>query len=503
MDAAVHAHPAEAIPHPPRCGVVDLGSNSVRLVVFEGRGRNPMPIFNEKAVLGLGRGLETTRRLNEEAVEQALTVLERYHAVARAMAADPLEILATAAMRDAENGPAFAAALRERMPGVPITVLSGEGEATLSAEGVLLGFPEADGILGDIGGGSLEVVDLRHGRVGDSASLPLGVIRLAERAGGDMAQARAIAEAELARVPWLSNGKGRDLYLVGGAWRAIAKVHMVEANYPLSIVHHYVLTREEARNLCGMLIGAKKSAIEKVPGVPAKRAGDLPFAAVALRRLLRATGADRVVFSANGLREGWYARHIAPSVRAEDPLLAASYEMAARFGRDDSLPPALFDWTSPLFPEETAYDRALRLAACWLSDTGSHDHPDYRAEQSFLRILRQPGVGLDHHARAFLALAVALRYEAAPPAATLAPARVLLGAAEMRRAELLGAALRLAYTLSGGTLALLNAAALSVADGTLHLTLRQHSGLFAGEGAQRRLDLLAGMLNLKAGIGVG
>ncbi|MDT8262371.1 Ppx/GppA family phosphatase, partial [Roseomonas sp. DSM 102946] len=137
MDAAAQALPAEAVPHPPRCGVVDLGSNSVRLVVFEGRGRNPVPIFNEKAVLGLGRGLETTRRLNETAVEQALTVLERYHAVARAMAADPLEILATAAMRDAENGPAFAAALRERMPGVPITVLSGEGEATLSAEGVL------------------------------------------------------------------------------------------------------------------------------------------------------------------------------------------------------------------------------------------------------------------------------------------------------------------------------------------------------------------------------
>ncbi|MFC0408508.1 Ppx/GppA phosphatase family protein [Roseomonas elaeocarpi] len=488
----------QAPQHPPRSAIVDLGSNSVRLVVFEGLGRNPVPIFNEKAVLGLGRGLQSTGRLNEAAVEQALTVLARYHAVATAMGAPAMEILATAAMRDASNGPDFAARLRERLPEVPVTILTGEGEARMSAEGLLLGFPEANGILGDIGGGSLEVVDLRDGEARNSASLPLGVIRLAERAGGDVTQARAIAEADLATVPWLAGGKGRDLYLVGGAWRAMAKIHMSQTHYPLSIVHHYVLPREEARDLCALIIASKKAQLEKLPGAQARRAADLPFAAVALRRLLRASGADRVVFSANGLREGWYARRLEAGVRAEDPLLAASLEMSARFGRDETLPPALINWTAPLFPRETGFERALREAACWLSDVGSHDHPDYRAEQAFLRILRQPGVGLDHHARAFLALAVALRYEAAPDPVALAPARALLGAAEVRQAELLGAALRLAYTLSGGTLALLRASALSVMDGTLRLTLEAGKGLFAGEGALRRLEGLATALNLRA-----
>jgi len=253
---------------PARSGIVDLGSNSVRLVIFEGRGRNPQAIFNEKAVLGLGRGLQATGRLNEEAIGQALTVLARYHAVARAMHAEPLEVLATAAVRDASNGPAFVAALEARMPGVPVRVLPGTQEAELSAAGVLLGFPGADGILGDIGGGSLEVVRLDAGQVARAASLPLGAIRLAERAGGDVVRARAIAEQGMAGVPWLAEGAGRDLYLVGGAWRALARMHIAQTGYPLHIVHHYVLRREVARDLAGWVMSAPLRAPAAEPGRP-------------------------------------------------------------------------------------------------------------------------------------------------------------------------------------------------------------------------------------------
>ena len=499
----LHAAPVDAgLSHPPRAGIVDLGSNSVRLVVFEGWGRNPLAIFNEKAVLGLGRGLQNTGRLNEAAVPQALTVMERYYAVARGMGAAPLEVLATAAVRDAENGPAFAAALAERLPGVPIRILEGEEEASLSAEGVLLGFSEADGILGDLGGGSLEVVELNQGRLGATASLPLGAIRLADRAGGDVVRARAIAEEELARLPWLAHGKDRDLYLVGGAWRALAKIHIAQTAYPLSIVHHYVLRRDEARDLCGLIMAATRRTLERLPGVPAKRLQDLPFAAVALRRLLRATGARRVVFSANGLREGWYARHLSDTVRREDPLLSAGREMASRYGRDTALPAALAAWTAPLFRGESRPEEALREAACWLSDIGSHDHPDYRAEQSFLRVLRQPGIGLDHHERAFLALVVALRYEPELDAPWLATARVLLDSSSLRRAEMLGEALRLAYTLSGGTPALLAGATLAVEKGQLILHLTEGMGLFAGDAVQRRVESLAATLGLRATIEV-
>jgi exopolyphosphatase/guanosine-5'-triphosphate,3'-diphosphate pyrophosphatase len=484
--------------HLPRCGVVDLGSNSVRLVVFEGHGRNPIAIFNEKAVLRLGRGLSATGRLNEDGMAQAFTVLHRYHAVARAMGAQPFEVLATAAVRDAQNGPNFVAALEARMPGVPIRILSGLQEAEYSAEGVLCGIPTADGILADIGGGSLEVVRLTAGKRGESQTLRLGVIRLAERSGNDTIRARAIAEEDMAAVPWLAEGTGADLYLVGGAWRALARIHMAQTGYPLQMVHHYAIGREEARDLAGLISTAGRRALERLPAMPRRRIDDLPFAAVALRRLLRMTGVRRVVFSASGLREGWFMQRLPEDVRRQDPLLAAGHEMAARLGRDPSLPPALLAWTQPLFPNETPEAFRLREAACWLSDIGSHDHPEFRPEQAFLRVLRQPGIGLDHHARAFLALTTAMRYEVDANAGFLRPARLLLDVASANRAEVLGVALRLAYTLSAGTPDLLAGTALLLRGGQLVLRLQEDSGVFAGESVVRRLDRLAQALGLDA-----
>ncbi len=479
-----------------RCAVVDLGSNSVRLVVFEGTSRNPVAIFNERAVLRLGRGLETTGKLNEEGVTAALTVMHRYAAIARAMGADPMEVLATAAVRDASNGAAFVAGLRDRMPGVPIRILSGEEEAALSAAGVLCGIPQADGILADIGGGSLEVVRLSQGRAGLAHTLPLGVIRLADRAATDLVRARALAEADLRTVPWLFQYPGRDLYLVGGAWRALARIHMAQTGYPLAIVHHYTLDRDEVRDLTGVIGSANRRMLERLPGAPRRRLDDLPYAAIVLRRVLRATAARRVVFSANGIREGWYMGRLPPGVAGLDPVLAASREMGEHHGRDPAMPAALAEWTQPLFPGETADAGRLREAACLLSDIGSHDHPEYRAEQAYLRVLRQPGIALDHHGRAFLALAVAIRYEADPLAPMLATARQLLDEPTAARAIVLGHALRLAYTLSAGTPALLSGTGLSQGHGQLRLELDAEGGAFAGEGVTRRLERLAGAMGL-------
>jgi exopolyphosphatase/guanosine-5'-triphosphate,3'-diphosphate pyrophosphatase len=363
---------------------------------------------------------------------------------------------------------------------------------------VLLGFPGADGVLGDLGGGSLEVVRLAEGRVARAASLPIGAIRLAERAGGEVARARAIAEEEMAKHSWLAEGGGRDLYLVGGAWRALARMHIAQTGYPLAIVHHYVLRREEARDLAGVVMAASRRVLERMAGAPQKRLADMPFAAVTMRRLLRATGAARVVFSANGLREGWYARLLPEAVRGADPMLAAARDLAGAWGRDPGLPPALIAWTDPIFPDQDPAVRALREAACWVSDIGSHDHPEYRAEQAFLRILRQHGAGLDHHARAFLGLCAALRYEAEPSAPFLGPTRVLLDLPTIRRAEALGAALRLAYTLCGGTPALLAGTRLERQGSRLVLRLAEGTGVFAGESVLRRVEQLGAVLGLEA-----
>ncbi len=484
----------------PRCAVVDLGSNSVRLVVYEGRRRNPVAIFNEKAVLRLGRGLQATGRLNAEGVTQAMVVLRRYDAVARAMGSGPMEVLGTAAVRDAANGAAFVEALNRRLPEIPIRILSGAEEAGFSALGVLAGIPDADGVLADIGGGSLELARLDRGApTEETQTLRLGLIRLAERAGGDPARARTIAADDLTAVEWIGYGEGKDLYLVGGAWRAFARLHMTQTAYPLHMVQQYTIAAHEARELAIMVGAAGRRALERQIDIPRKRIDDMPYAAAVLRRLLRASGARRVVFSASGLREGWYMRRMPEAIRAEDPLIAAGRDYAVRLGRDPAMGPALIGWTAPLFPEEGDEAARLRHALCWMSDLGSHDHPEFRAEQAFWRVLRQPSLGLDHHARGFLALAIAIRYEVEPDAPFLRPARMLLDVAAARRAEVLGSALRLAYTLSAGTPDLLGATALRAESGRLILRLVEEAGVFAGESVLRRLDRLAQAMGLEAG----
>lgn len=483
---------------PFRRAVVDLGSNSVRLVVYEGELRNPMQIFNERAVLRLAKGMTSTGRLKDETLAQAETVLHRYAAIARAMGASPVEVLATSAVRDAENGGDFVRAVMKRLPDLRISVLSGEQEAALSAEGVLCGIPGADGILADLGGGSLELIRLQAGQVGQAATLPVGVIRLAERAGEDIGRARAVMIEALESVPFTAEAAGKDLFLSGGAFRALARIHIAQTGYPLNIVHHYTINRDEARDLAGVVSEGGRKLIERMPGVPRRRIEDLPYAAVILRRLLRSTGAARVVFSANGLREGWFSRLLPAQIRAEDPLLAASRDLVRGMIRDVNLPKALVIWTQPLFPEETPAQKRLREAACWLSDIGSHEHPEYRAEQAFMRVLRQAGMSLDHHARAFLALATAVRYEAPPEAGFLAPARALLDMGAAQRAETLGTALRLAYTLSAGTPHLLAGTGLELTPGRLVLSLAAANGVFAGEAVLRRLERLALLLGREA-----
>ena len=163
------------------------------------------------------------------------------------------------------------------------------------------------------------------------------------------------------------------------------------------------------------------------------------------------------------------------------------------------MPPALVQWTSGLFATETAEALRLRAAACWMSDIGSHDHPEYRADQSFWRVLRQTGVAIDHPTRAFLALAVGLRYEADTDVAFLDVARTLLTPAALQRATVLGTALRLAYLVSAGTPALLARARLREDAGRLLLGL-DPDGVTTGEGVERRLERLSAAMGLMGGI---
>lgn len=479
-----------------RIGIIDIGSNSIRLVVFDGLRRTPIPVFNERVLCGLGRGIQETGRLNPDGVAQAHENLARFVSLAGSMGVSELDAVATAAVRDAEDGAAFVADV-ERRYRIRVDILSGEEEARFSALGILSGIPEAHGVMGDLGGGSLELVAVNQGALGHSVTLPLGSLRLLQATGGRHRDLDKTIDKSLAGVSWLKDGRGAEFYAVGGAWRALAHLHMSQTAYPLRVIDHYTVPRREMEGLLSVLMLQSPQSLGAVRGVAAQRLETLPVAARMMRRLLRRMRPRRVVFSAQGLREGILYSRLPPAVQAEDPLISACRDMATGLSRFDVLGEELLAWTAPLFADEDDANRRLRLAVCLLADVGWSEHPDYRAEHAFYKAYRLPGVGIDHAGRAFLALALEARYGGGVHHSVRTSARGLLDEEAARRATILGLALRLALTVSGGSSDVLRHAALQLEDGGVSLSLSDKGREFAGTAVRNRLNALARELQLR------
>jgi exopolyphosphatase / guanosine-5'-triphosphate,3'-diphosphate pyrophosphatase len=501
---------------PGRIAVVDVGSNSLRLVVFERLGATLVPLLNEKVMCALGRGITASGRLNRDGVELAYANLQRFVALARALGVDHLAIIATAAVRDASDGRAFAAEA-ERQCGVPVRIIEGGEEARLSAAGVLAGIREADGVVGDLGGGSVELVRVASGagepHIGAAISLPLGPLRLAELGDNRKATIDTIERA-IAGAPVLREAAGRSLYLVGGAWRAIARLHMEQTHYPLHIIHEYTIARRPAEGFLDIIAGQSRRSLERVTAISRRRLEAVPVAALILRRLIAAGRPAHIVFSAFGLREG-YAYGLLPDEAADDPLIEACIGIAASQSRWQSRGSyaagepgmtglatgdgdRLQRWIAPVFSGLSAARERLHRAACWLSDIAWAEHPDYRAGHAFARSLTMPVAQLDHAERVFIAAALHARYGGAADDPAKALTRALLDDAAAADARGLGLALRLAYTVSGGALELLDQVKLMREPTGIALELPPTGSLFTGEAVQRRLDALGRALGLSA-----
>jgi exopolyphosphatase / guanosine-5'-triphosphate,3'-diphosphate pyrophosphatase len=476
-----------------RIAVIDVGSNSLRLVVFERLGPSLLPLLNEKVMCALGRGIAATGRLNPEGVELAFANLQRFVALARALEVDHIAVIATAAVRDATDGRAFVAEA-ERQCGVPVRIVGGAEEGSLSAAGVLAGIPDADGVVGDLGGGSVELVRVEAREVGDAVSLPLGPLRLAELGDNRKAIAEAIDRA-IEQAPMLREARGGALYLVGGAWRAIARLHMEQTGYPLHIIHQYTIRRRPADSFLEIIDRQSRRSLERIATINRRRLEVVPLAAAILRRLIAVGRPDRIVFSAYGLREGYAYSLLSADTRA-DPLIAACVGIAASQSRWRSDGDRLQQWTAPVFADLDRRGRRLHRAACWLSDIAWTEHPDYRAEQAFTRSLRMPVGAIAHRERVFIALALHARYGGAIGDPVTASTRGLLDDPAAAEARSLGLALRLAYTLCGGALSLLDQVRLRRGDDDIVLEMPASGSLFIGEAVQRRLDALGRALGL-------
>lgn len=470
-----------------RVAVIDIGSNSLRLVVFDKRSRCPVPVFNEKAQPGLGKGLERHGMLNPDGTQAAIVNIRRFVNMAEAMGVDSIVLLATAAVRDAKDGKSFAQQI-EKETGRKVQIVTGEDEAKLSAMGVLAGIPDADGLMGDLGGGSLELVRLEQGKIREQVTLPLGPLRLVEATNGNIDEAQRLIDRQLEKLGWLSEVKGKTLYPVGGTWRSLARIHMEQTHYPLHVIHEYRMARRQSEELANVLAHLGKKSLANIVGMSRRRMETLPYGALVLERLIKAVKPECVLYSAYGLREGYLFSTLDPGSQQGDPLLVGCAEMGGADGRFGSVSDLLDDWLAPLFRSEGKARARLREAACLLSDIAWREHPDYRAEHAFLRVLRLPVAGITHPERIVLALVIAARYGGSQDASYTQQYTSLLEDGDKAFAGRVGAALRLAYALSAGTEHMLNLTSIEKRNDRLELHLPKDGGALFGEAIQRRLD---------------
>lgn len=476
--------------------VVDIGSNSVRLVVYDDLSRAPFPRFNEKSLCGLGAGMDKDGRLSTDAIDRTVRALRRFRAIAEAMNVDRLDVFATEATRRAANRDDLVEAIH-RGSGLHVNVLSGEEEATYSALGVMSGFHQPLGIAGDMGGGSLEIARIAEdGLDPDTASLPLGTLPVAKMLSGGVRSAKRKLDGIL-KSSLASMGSAPVFYAIGGGWRALARVHIAMKKPPVRIAHGYEIDAKELRALVDTVLKRDPADLGDLPGVPSRRASTLPAAAFCLDRVVRVLKPEKVVFSAMGLREGWLYDQLAPAEATRDPLIAGAESVAQSTSRVPAMGPALVRWTDGLFPNETPGEKRLRVTACLVSDIAWREHPDSRAAESFFRLLTFPFVGIVHPERAFLAAAIHGRYRGKPDAGILKPAMALLDSERRQEAEILGRALALGYRLSGSVPEILDGARLGVADGIVRLDVADSESAPDSDAVRSRLRQFAKATGLK------
>ncbi|MFN3474603.1 MAG: Ppx/GppA family phosphatase [Blastomonas sp.] len=479
-----------------RTAIIDIGSNSVRLVVYSGPRRNPALIFNEKVMAGLGRSLAETGAIDAAAMKRAIHALERFRIVAREMDVDETVCVATAAVRDASNGDEFTQ--RVRTLGLDIIILSGDDEARISGLGVLSAIPEADGIVGDLGGGSLDLALIGGGAVLETATMPLGVLRAAAVRQGDPSALPRAVRKMTEPYPWLAQHPGKPLYLVGGSWRAFARLDMHLAAYPLRVLHQHRIDVARPEEVLAGLRAMDRDAVRQATGLAPSRIETLPDA-IALLRLMRGhINPSEFIVSSYGLREGLLYARMDEDVRKRDPLLVAADrfgQLQSRFG-DDAQP--LFDWIARVFPDDPPQWQRWLMAACHLSDVAWQASPDFRAERGLEIALHGNWVGIDVIGRSMIGQALYTNFGGGPRAF---PLKAQVASPEMLdRAIGWGLAMRLAQRLGAGTHDVLKRSHLQRDGETLHLVLHPSDRALYGEVVERRLRRLGQFLGLRAAL---
>ena len=469
--------------------VIDIGSNSVRMVVYHAQDRVPMPLFNEKYYCGLAQDLEETGKLSPEGVALAHQALARFRLMLERFHIKHALVIATAAIRDAKDGKDFVQALKKRH-GLKVQVIDGQREATLAGLGIMGSMWQPEGLCADLGGGSLELALIERGEVTHTHSLPLGALRLLGQFGGATPEMHAHLREQLAHIKWLNKSCAKQCYAIGGGFRSIAKLHLREQASPLKLVHEYVMDAAQLTQVHDAIMPLSEAEIAALPGISSKRAATLPIASSVLTILSEVSGAKRSIFSVAGIREGLMHEQLSAKERRADPLLASAQVLSTIAGRKGRYAKELFKWMQPLFADEKKAHARLRLALCYISEIAWTIDPNFRAEWAYLRIMQSDMKGMSHPERVMLALALYHRHQVKlkKDYAELA----LLTDAQKRWAQMVGIAANVAFQLSGGQGGNLHHAQLALDDdGTPALQLDAAAQALYTEMVEKRLEGLS------------
>jgi len=479
-----------------RVGVIDIGSNSVRMVVFDGAARSPAYFYNEKVLCGLGRGMRETGRLNPEGRLSAFQAIERFVALGKHMDLTALTAVSTAAVREAHDGSQFVAEL-EAATGLDVLIATGQQEAMLSAQGVLLGWPDAQGLVCDMGGSSMEMARINKGEITAAQTSMLGPLRLLDMPPEERAP---FIQAELDGLRANFQESVERIFLVGGSWRALGRIDMARRNYPLHVLHEYRMSPQNLQETAIWTAGQTPGAMKPLTETSSARLSLLPTAASVIIPLVKTFAPRELAISSYGIREGLLYAHMPASLRKLDPLIEAVKFMERSTSRFPGFGIALYRWLKPIFKGQKRAQGRLLKAACYLHDVTWRAHPDYRAEVCFENVTRANLGGLTHKERVFLGYALLNRYKTSGELRAPLTALQLLNEDERAEALKLGKAMRLGAMLAGGSDALLEKMKLERSDTHLVLRLKSEAAAHSGEVVERRLASLASAFGLEAAI---
>ncbi len=427
--------------------VIDIGSNSVRLVLYQCEGNHVQPVFNQKSLCSLG-ATDTEGYLPKEGKDCARMTIARFRHILDARQPNMVQVLATAAIRNARDGTEFAQELSDILER-PVEILSGMDEARYAAAGVQATSYNPRGLVVDMGGGSVELARLGiEADITPECSIPSGSLVMAEYYhvhGREAYEAWLEEQLEQHHIP----APAAHIYAVGGSFRAIARHHMKRHAYPLRIIHDYGMNRQELLQL----IETMEQDVQEgyyFTGVAQKRQKAALPAAILLNMLMYRTNAADVIFASAGIREGALRLHY-HDPDPYDPLLALVQALPSP-GPEKGYMEALAHWIHSVLPCTTGEKRLVR-AFCEISEIATAVHPDYRAEYAFERILSTLGYGMQHDEQVMLALALYHRHRA--KLKLMHPALTLISERQQQFAYALGQLADMAYSLSAGSADLL------------------------------------------------